>query len=75
MSESEPPKLIWSCPTARGAYALCVDQDTGVVYVTGPDHMLYIISAGVCAFGKIVADTMFSAVMFLRAFITVSLVS
>ena len=52
MSVRESPQLIWKCPAIRGAYALCVDQDTGVVYVTGPDHMLYIISAGVCPFGK-----------------------
>ena len=77
----ESPQLIWRCPAIKGAYALCVDQSTGLVYVTGPNHILYIISAGVCPFGIIVwcsiaAGIIFSAaVMFLRALITVSSVS
>ena len=46
IGDEEMPELIWHCATFKGAYALCVDQNTGLVYVTAPDHMLYIISAG-----------------------------
>ena len=52
ISETKSPEFLWSCPTARGAYALCVDKNTGVVYVTGPDHMLYIIYGGMLSFRK-----------------------
>ena len=52
ISETKSPELLWSCPTARGAYALCVDQNTGVVYVTGPNHMLYIIYGSMLSFRK-----------------------
>ena len=47
LSDTVAPELIWeSRATANKAYALCVEQNTGLVYVTGPKHMLYILSAG-----------------------------
>ena len=47
ISDTESPELIWeSQPTGNKAYALCVEQNTGLVYVTGSNHTLYIISAG-----------------------------
>ena len=48
ISDGKSPDLIWHCPAIRGAYALCVDQSRGTIYVNGPNHTLYIISAGVC---------------------------
>ena len=46
ISDEESPELIWKCASIGAAYALCVDQSRGLVYVTGHDHMLYIISDG-----------------------------
>ena len=48
LSDTVAPELIWeSRTTDNKAYALCVEQKTGLVFVTGANHMLYIISAGV----------------------------
>ena len=47
ISDTEAPEVKWeSRATANKSYALCVDQNTGLVYVTGSNHMLYILSAG-----------------------------
>lgn len=46
ISNTEEPKLLWECTAITGAYALCMDQRRGLVYVTGKGQMLYIISEG-----------------------------
>ena len=64
MGVRESPQLIWRCYAVSGAYALCVDQSTGLVYVTDPHHMLYIISAGKCLFGIIVWCSIAAGIIF-----------
>ena len=37
--------VIWECHVADGAYAICADQNKGLIYVTAPNSMLYIVNA------------------------------
>ena len=47
IGDAEAPVLIWESRATDGtAYALCVEWWTGLVYVTGPNNMLYILSSG-----------------------------
>ena len=39
-------ELVWECTAVPGPYALCVDKQRGLVYVTGSGQMLYIIDNG-----------------------------
>ena len=36
--------LIWECHITGGAYAICADQNKGLVYVTAPNSMLFIVN-------------------------------
>ena len=51
MIDNEEPKLIWKCCDVEGAYALCVDQESGLVYVTGREQSLHFIFGGKKSYG------------------------
>ena len=47
IEDDKAPTVVWDCHI-KGAYVLCVDQNRGLVYVTGQENTLLIISAGMC---------------------------
>ena len=47
IEDDKAPTVVWDCQL-KGAYALCVDQNRGLVYATGQENTLLIISAGMC---------------------------
>ena len=54
INDYEEPKLIWKCCNVEGAYALCVDQERGLVYVTGREQSLHFIYGGKKSYGTVI---------------------
>lgn len=46
LSDTKDPELVWECTEVSEAYALCVDEMRGLVYVIGKGHIVYIIQGG-----------------------------
>ena len=44
MSGDAEPTLIWTLNHFDGAYAVCTDEKSGLIYVTGKEKKLHIVS-------------------------------